>query len=128
MDGTAGISAFIAARYDEAETRARNLLDVARQARLAVKDPQLLGRVVPGWYAWPDVEAMCEGRLAGIALKRAILADCMKATSKQTVFNADHAAYGAPYLAPHANLAFRTLCRLATEFAGHLEYKETWKP
>lgn len=66
-------AAFLGERYAEAEAAARDLLRTAQNVRLALKEPHMLGRVVPGWYSWHDVEAMCDSRLADIALKRAIL-------------------------------------------------------
>ena len=66
--------AFYGARLDDEETRARDLLRAAQAASLAVKEPRLLGREIPGWHSWPDVEAMCESALREIEAKRAILA------------------------------------------------------
>jgi hypothetical protein len=68
------MAAFVAARLDEEEAAARELLRTAQDVSLELQDPALLGRHMPGWYSWPKVEAMCTGRLAGIAAGRAILA------------------------------------------------------
>jgi hypothetical protein len=72
---TEDVTVFLAARYAEAEAAARELLRTAQDVRLALQEPRLLGRVIPGWHSWADVEAMCDSRLADIALKRAILAE-----------------------------------------------------
>lgn len=66
--------AFTKARLDEAEAAARELLRTAQDVSLKLKDPALLGRRMPGWHSWPDVEAMCTGRLADIEAMRAVLA------------------------------------------------------
>lgn len=71
----ADLAAFLTARYAEAEAAARDLLRTAQDVRLALQEPRLLGRVIPGWHSWPDIEAMCNSRLTDIALKRAILAE-----------------------------------------------------
>lgn len=66
-------AAFLVARLDEREARARKLLDVARKARETNSEPWMLGRQSPGWHSWPDVEAMCEQALREVAAKRAML-------------------------------------------------------
>lgn len=76
MDWEAGeLEAFTKARLDEAEAAARELLRTAQDVSLKLQDPALLGRYIPGWYSWPEVEAMCAGRVAGIAAMRAVLAE-----------------------------------------------------
>jgi hypothetical protein len=66
--------AFLTARLSDAETRARDLLRTAQGVRLALQEPRLLGREIPGWHSWADVEAMCEGALSEVATWRAIIA------------------------------------------------------
>lgn len=60
----------IAAR--EAEGRA--LLGVAQHTSLELQEPKLLGRYMPGWHSWPDVERLCERVLAECAAQRRIIA------------------------------------------------------
>jgi len=68
--------------------------------------------------------------LRDIEAKRRIVEDCEKAISKQAEFSPASAIapHGAPYPAPHANLAYRTLRSLAAEHDGHPDYLPKWKP
>jgi hypothetical protein len=68
------ITEFITARAADKEQRARRLLRIAQEAELSCGEPQLLGRRIPGWYAWPDVAAMCERSISEVAATRAIVA------------------------------------------------------
>jgi hypothetical protein len=61
------------AALDEAEARSRRLLVEVQYAALAVKEPRLLGTIVPGWALWPDVERLCADRLRLIERDRALL-------------------------------------------------------
>jgi hypothetical protein len=71
------------------------------------------------YIAWND-----PGRaLREVEAKRAILADCQLAVSRQREFNAACARYGSPFPAPHANLAFRTLLQLAAIWNDHPDYR-----
>jgi hypothetical protein len=67
------IARFVTARLEEDEARAATLLDAARDAIEALKAPRLLGREVPGWHSWADVEAMCSRVLRDVEAKRRIL-------------------------------------------------------
>lgn len=113
---TDDLPAFLTARYAEAETATRELLRTAQDTRLALQEPRLLGREIPGWHSWPDVEAMCNSRLADIAVKRAILADCARLFEQTN----DLGTF---------RLAERTMRKLGTEFSDHPDYKaEEWAP
>lgn len=70
-------TAFVKARLDEDEARARSLLSAAQWAvqELAEHKSHYLGRSVPGWHDWPDVVAMCSRALREVEAKRAVLAD-----------------------------------------------------
>lgn len=123
------LTAFITARLDDAEAKARDLLRTAQDVRLALQEPRLLGREIPGWHSWPDVEAMCNSRLADIALKRAILAEHARVersheivicavcwtVGRQTGAHLE----GDPY--PCA-----TVRQLGTEFSDHADYRPEW--
>jgi hypothetical protein len=63
----------LAEALDQAEQRARDLLVHAQRTSLAVKEPRLLGREIPGWHDWPDVEAMCARELRMIERDRALI-------------------------------------------------------
>jgi hypothetical protein len=131
------IGPFLAVRYDEAEAAARDLLRTARDARQAVREPRMLGREIPGWHSWPDVEAMCSGRLADIGLKRAILALHSASIAKRDGYpfspwtgrpqpeehDGDCGLCG--WFAPEEGGCL-TARHLAGEFAGHPEFKPGW--
>jgi hypothetical protein len=72
-------AAFVTARLGEDKSRASRLLEIARDAIGALKEPRLLGREVPGWHSWPDVEAMCSSALRDVEAKRVIVAACTRA-------------------------------------------------
>jgi hypothetical protein len=71
----AALIAFAEARLTEAEKQAGKLLEIAREAIEALKGPRFLGRVMPGWHSWPDVEAMSSRALLDVAAKRLVLAE-----------------------------------------------------
>ena len=73
VDELDGLAAFFKARLDEEEARTRALLENARYAAAAVREPRLLGREIPGWHSWPDVVAMCAETETGIEADRAVL-------------------------------------------------------
>jgi plasmid maintenance system antidote protein VapI len=70
---------FIGERLGEHQTRLTALLETARWAIEALKNPRFLGREIPGWGSWPDVEAMCKQALQAAAVKRTIVAACTRA-------------------------------------------------
>lgn len=110
--------AFIKARLDEDEAGTRELLDAAQYAKLAVREPRLLGREIPGWHSWPSVVAMCEQKLREIAAQRAILAlhvpldDC---EPQQCVICLEY-------------VPCRTLRHHAAVWSDHPGYSPEWKP
>ena len=124
---------FLRARYAEAEDAARDLLRTAQDVRLALQEPRLLGRVIPGWHSWADVEAMCNSRLADIALKRAILAEhepiesiygtcCVVCVDWQDAPLADggETEFG---IAIPRDWPCPPVRQLGTEFGGHRDYR-----
>ena len=127
MTGTDGLADFLVARYDEAERQARELLRIAQDTLLALADPWMLGRPVPGWHSWPDVETLCAARLAGIAAKRAALA--LHRPELVEVVNADQDERSGWFCTvDDADWPCATVRHLAAEFAGHPDYKTQWKP
>jgi Family of unknown function (DUF6221) len=124
MDETDEIAAFYAARLGEEEARAGGQppVVVVGEADLGATDGRT-GRPLRGavcGYAWDPDRFQRD-----VASKRAILADCVKAIGPE---RERRYSGSAPYNAPHANLAFRTLRSLAFAYDGHPDYKETWKP
>lgn len=59
------LKAAIEARRDAA----MRIMRIAQDNHLMVQEPRLLGRTVPGWHDWPDVEAMAA------SVERGCLAD-----------------------------------------------------
>lgn len=64
---------FLNARIDEDEANARSLLRHAQEHELACSDPQLLGRVIPGWHDWPKVQVLAAKAIVDCEAKRAIV-------------------------------------------------------
>lgn len=54
----------LTAAVDARLTKTRQLLVYAQQNSLTLADPRWLGREVPGWHEWPDVEALAEWAIA----------------------------------------------------------------
>lgn len=112
--------AFAAERLDEAEAEARDLLRTAQDVRLALRDPRLLGRVIPGWYSWPDVEAMCERALRDVESGRRALAR-----------HEDCAPWGGGPC-EHAGTTDEPPCLdlrdLLWRWRGHPDYSRAWAP
>jgi hypothetical protein len=69
------LAEFMTAQLDEDQQQAEKLMRFAQDTHLAFQDhKRFLGRDVPGWHTWPDVEAMCGRALADIKAKRGTLA------------------------------------------------------
>jgi hypothetical protein len=96
------LAGFLLARIAEDEAAARRLLRYAQENELAVGEPQMLGRRIPGWHEWPDVQAMCSHVLAECAAKRRIVAR--------------HSQWE------------RTLRDLGAVYADHPDYRDEWRP
>ena len=94
---------FLLARIAEDEASARRLLRYAQENELACKEPQMLGKRLPGWHEWPDVQAMCGRALAECEVKRRLVNE-FKSWS--------------PW----------TLSVLALPHADHPDYQLAWKP
>lgn len=70
---TADVRQQLTEALDGAAGRARALLVQAQRVSLTLKEPRLLGREIPGWHEWPDVEAMCARELRSIERDRALI-------------------------------------------------------
>lgn len=64
---------FLLARFDEDEAEARSQLRHAQENEVACKDPRLLGRHIPGWWQWPEVQALATKAIADCEAKRQIV-------------------------------------------------------
>ena len=67
------LTAAISAALDRREVHTRRMLRYAQENHLAVQEPQMLGRRIPGWHEWPEVERMMAAALVDIAAKRKVL-------------------------------------------------------
>jgi hypothetical protein len=72
---SADLAGWLREAYDAREQEAQMLLAEAQQALDLLRDhqPQLLGRMIPGWHAWPDVKRTAEMTLAEVAANRRLL-------------------------------------------------------
>ena len=98
---------WLRAQLDTTEASTRKLLYWAQQTILTLQDPKLLGKHIPGWHDWPDVERMCQERLADVDAKRRILDDCEDRASVQ---------------------ALRLARLVALPFAARPGYRDEWRP
>ena len=73
MSGMDDLLTWLRAHLDKDERVARMLLAESQQVRLTLEEPRNLGRYMPGWTLWPDVEQMAHDRLAEVEAKRRIL-------------------------------------------------------
>jgi hypothetical protein len=109
------LAAFIAARLDEdAEFIDDFTQPAAMQERRANRQPMHVG-------GFSDQRMLRE-----VEAKRAILADCVRMIGPQRKLGR-YTAPGAPYDAPAANLAFRTLRSLASAYDTHPDHRQEWR-
>ncbi|MGC5033064.1 DUF6221 family protein [Micromonospora sp. DT229] len=106
---------WLRAQLDEDEERTRELLYWTQQTILALKEPKLLGKYIPGWHDWPKVERLCRERLAEVDAKRRILDDA-----------AGYIADGME--AATDGLAGRVVAYLALPYADRPGYRDEWRP
>ena len=121
---------FMNARLDEQENHARRLLCTAQDTLLTLADPKLLGKHIPGWYAWRDVGTLCTTTLREVAAKRARLALMIEATEEMDRLVADD-----DVSTPDQTMAIGR-CRAATVavkhdaavYSDHPDYQRRWAP
>jgi hypothetical protein len=112
------IAEFVKARLDEWEQRGRAAYPHQTGSRDEGQPPEHV--------SWRRGPGSVEFGLRHVATLRAIVADCERAIGPQRELSR-YAAPGTPYDAPHANVAFRTLCALAADWSTHRDYNESWK-
>lgn len=127
------LTEFLLARIAEDEESARTLQRRAQEHELNCQDPRLLGTTVPGWYDWPDVQALTARVLAECAAKRRIVAEHVagvenaawrseaRACQVCVHFHADMDCENQPFPCP-------TLRYVAAACADHPDYHEEWRP
>lgn len=108
-------------RLDTAETDTRTLLHWAQQTILTLQDPKLLGKHIPGWHDWPNVEKMCHQRLAEMDANRRILDlhDGLKRRVRSGGYATDEYALAALEV---------VVARMAVPHAAHPGYRPEWRP
>lgn len=112
------LAAWLRAQLDDDEQRTRKLLAYAQQTILTLQDPRHLGKFIPGWHDWPDVERMCTDRLAEIEAKRRIL------EAEQ-----DRVLEEGPLPERMRDLVDTEVIRLlALPYADRDGYREEWRP
>lgn len=126
------------AEVDADEARARKLLANAQQTVLTLRDPRHLGKFIPGWHDWPDVERMCTERLAEIDVKRRILDLHAPAATGPTwqpgppqcehCASLCHSWSGTGCESPDAPYPCPTVRLLTLPMAGRDGYREEWRP
>jgi hypothetical protein len=123
---TDDLIAFLTARLDEDDQRARKLLCRAQNVSLELQEPKLLGRHIPGWDSWGDVEKLCERALRKVEAAQAILAEHEGPCCVKTVECGEVAAwYGAGSPKPDPCLTLRILAAIWQDHAG---YRQEWAP
>lgn len=108
---------WLRAQLDEVERRTRKLLAHVQRTTLTLKDPRHLGKWMPGWHDWPDVEQMCVEWLAEVEAKRRIIDVC----------EPDH-RFGEASGDDTTELATETLRLLALPSADRPGYRVEWRP
>lgn len=119
---------WLRAAMEDDERRSRKLLADAQQNALIVQDPSYLGKFMPGWHDWPDVERMCTERLADIGAKRAILGmhegrHWCSPGPEDTEWRVIEAGEEVTRVYPCLHLRV-----LALPFADRPGYREDWRP
>lgn len=137
-----------------AEASTRMLLCWAQQTTLALQDPKLLGKHIPGWHDWPEVEKMCQQRLTELEAMRGILDEHKpewrtvewphdqngkgEAQVCRRCENVEHSTWNPPFgqagvlpegfITPYVLAPCRTLRLLILPFADQPGYQERWRP
>jgi hypothetical protein len=123
------ITSFLGTRLDEAEAATRALLAESQRVSVALKEPRLLGKEIPGWGSWRAVEQMGTDRLADVEAKRRILD--LHTPQRIGVFvdlscpTCWHTTTDPTRREEHP---CRTLRCLALPYATHPDYRQEWKP
>jgi hypothetical protein len=110
------LTEFLLARIAEDEAAARRLLVTAQRTSLTLADPKWLGLPAPGWYAWPEVEAMCTRTIADGETKRRVIAELTEDPMGNHEWWWDRDVSG-PLLA-----------LMALPYADHPDYRAEWRP
>lgn len=121
------IAEFLRARLDERGERAKKLLRYAQENDLAVRDPRLLGRVIPGWHEWPEVEQMAREVLADVDADRRIMELTEEATGLDIQVDGEFRV-GSRDTKAEPYVGDLILRWLALPYAGHEDYRDEWRP
>jgi hypothetical protein len=106
-------------QIEAAEASTRTLLYWAQQTILTLQEPRLLGKEIPGWHDWPNVEKMCHQRLAELAAMREAVKAC-----EEDLRQRGDGALGGRVDRP----TWDVVASLASAFASQPGYQERWRP
>jgi hypothetical protein len=120
-----GLTVWLHAQLDAEEADTRNLLRHAQDAHLAIQEPRLLGRIIPGWHSWPDVERLCQRHLDGIDADRRIIA-LHTGAHECTTYDHNGEVGNCTWVVDSDDCSTARL--LALPLAHRPGYQDTWKP
>ena len=118
---------FLLARLAEDEDHAWLRMHHAQQNHLMLQEPNLLGRRIPGWHEWPEIEAWAARVLAEVEAKRRIVERHQMVSTYFGVFDATMVSCRICSTleedAPCVDLRL-----LALPYADHEHYRQEWRP
>lgn len=109
------IDGFIAARLDDKERSASGLLETARRVQREIDQPGMLGRYVPGWDSWADIEAAANRMLSEVAAMRKVLA-----AWSAVILEGDEPA--------SLTDLYDSVCGLSAIWREHPDFDPSWAP
>lgn len=115
------LAKFLLARIAEEEERAKKLQERAGQHRVTVREPRLLGREIPGWHDWTEVQALAARMLAECDVKRRLLVAAAQANTMWQILGND--SLGGYLIAARDTVKIITL-----PYADHPDYRREWTP
>lgn len=132
------LASWLLEQVAEEQEAARKLERRAQEHALHIQEPNLLGRVIPGWHDWPDIEAMAHRVAAECEAKRRIIE--LHDEDTRTVIGSEEVEWLGtcgvccePSKWDHFESAASeypcmTLRLLALPYADRPGYQERWRP
>lgn len=126
MTMSSDLVAWLRAQLDVTESETRKLLRDAQDVSLRLKDPTYLGRHVPGWYLFPDIERILARTLADLDAQRRVLDVYEEASS---TYDARY-RLGLGTAGDHARTQALAMAirMLASVYADQPGYRDEWRP
>jgi hypothetical protein len=121
------IAEFVIARLGEDEVRATALREAAREAVERLQGPHFLGREIPGWHSWPDVDAMCTRTLRDVAAKRAVMAEHFRTVGPSGWGCRQCSDYADGQMTAAEPWPCATVRAMAAIWSDHPDYRAEWK-